>query len=436
MSEELEKIELRSEEVQEVLGHIPSKIIRYGITVILSIILVLFVGSFFFKYPDILIAQVEVVSENPPITLVAKVNGNITHVFVADSQLVKTNELLGVIKNPANFSHILYLKQFIKKYDSSNNLLYSKWIINLTDTLQLGDIQNSYSSFLKELKDYSQFLELGFLHKKVTSLKSKMVEVKRYSLLMQKQTFLKEQDYTLAQNQFKRDSTLFIKDVISLADYEKSKKTLLQNGLSLENARSAEINTRIQIQDLKQQIVDLEIEQIKQEQDFVNRLSELFDNLESRLAWWYDTYLLVTPINGIVAFNNIWSKNQYAKSGDEVFTIIPIERSTIIGRATLPVKGSGKVKNGQNVNIKFDNYPYQEFGMITAYVSSVSLVPSEQNYKVEIILPDTLITNYSYVLPFSQKMIGTAEIITEDLPLIVRLFNPLKAILKEHIGSK
>jgi hypothetical protein len=54
---------------------------------------------------------------------------------------------------------------------------------------------------------------------------------------------------------------------------------------------------------------------------------------------------------------------------------------------------------------------------------------------VEVNLADTLITNYGYILPFSQKMGGTAEIITEDLPLIVRLFNPLKAILKKHLGN-
>ena len=29
-------------------------------------------------------------------------------------------------------------------------------------------------------------------------------------------------------------------------------------------------------------------------------------------------------------------------------------------------------------------------------------------------------------------MLGTAEIVTEDLPLIMRLFNPLKAIFKKH----
>ncbi len=375
------------------------------------------------------------VSENPPVTLVAKANGNMSHIFVADSQRVGNGELLAVIKNPANLNHILYLKELLNNHNATNDTFSVKWLETLSDTLQLGDIQNNYSSLLKTSHHYLQFTKLRFLPKKIASLNNKMIELERYGLLMKKQSGLKVQDYALAKNQFKRDSILYRKDVISLSDYEKSKKELLQNSLSLENARSVEVNTRIQIQDLEQQIVDLQMEQAKQKQDFQNLLTEQLNNLESRLAWWYDTYLLVSPINGIVAFNTVWSKNQYIKSGNEVFTVLPEKQSAILGRAALPVKGSGKVKIGHRANIKFDNYPYREFGMITASVSSISLVSNQQKYVVEIILPDTLITNYGYILPFSQKMLGEAEIITEDLPLIVRLFNPLKAILKNHIGT-
>jgi HlyD family secretion protein len=196
------------------------------------------------------------------------------------------------------------------------------------------------------------------------------------------------------------------------------------------------INTQIQMQELEQQIVDLQSDEIREKQNHQNALLELIQNLESRVAWWYDTYVLISPIEGIVAFNTIWSSNQYVQAGDEVFTVIPVNRSGIIGRITLPVKGAGKVKPQQEVNLKFDNFPYQEFGMVTAFVSSISIVPAGQKYVVEVNLPDTLITNYGYLLPFSQKMLGTAEIITEDLPLIARLFNPLKAILKKHWGSQ
>ena len=46
-------IELRSEAVQEVMGHVPSWIVRWGITVLSLVVLMLVVGSFFFRYPDV-----------------------------------------------------------------------------------------------------------------------------------------------------------------------------------------------------------------------------------------------------------------------------------------------------------------------------------------------------------------------------------------------
>ena len=47
-------IELRSEAVQEVMGHVPSWIVRWGITVLSLVVLMLVVGSFFFRYPDVM----------------------------------------------------------------------------------------------------------------------------------------------------------------------------------------------------------------------------------------------------------------------------------------------------------------------------------------------------------------------------------------------
>ena len=46
-------IELRSEEVQEVMGEIPSWIIRWGITLLTAVVLTLVIGSCFFRYPDV-----------------------------------------------------------------------------------------------------------------------------------------------------------------------------------------------------------------------------------------------------------------------------------------------------------------------------------------------------------------------------------------------
>lgn len=114
--------------------------------------------------------------------------------------------------------------------------------------------------------------------------------------------------------------------------------------------------------------------------------------------------------------------------------IVPSNQGIFIGKALLPIDRSGKVKVGQTVNIRFDNFPETEFGIVKGYVKNISLVPSKDNnisqYVVEIGFSNELKTTYDKVLPFLPKMEGRADIITDDLSLLERILLPIKNILK------
>ena len=90
---------------------------------------------------------------------------------------------------------------------------------------------------------------------------------------------------------------------------------------------------------------------------------------------------------------------------------------------------------GQKVNIRFENFPYMEYGFIRATVRNISLMPNNENYVVEVDMPQDLKTNYGIPLKFSQEMKGSAEIITSDLRLIQRFFNPVKSLLKHRVST-
>ena len=78
MSKNLNDIETRSEEVQDLMGRVPSWITRNGILLVIFILVMLIAGSWFFKYPDIITASVVVTSDNPPVHLLARVDGKLT----------------------------------------------------------------------------------------------------------------------------------------------------------------------------------------------------------------------------------------------------------------------------------------------------------------------------------------------------------------------
>jgi len=188
----------------------------------------------------------------------------------------------------------------------------------------------------------------------------------------------------------------------------------------------------MKISDLRQSILEASIQGREQKISLQSALKQSYDTLNSQIAQWEYTYLLKSPIAGQITFNKYWSINQNVKAGESVLTVIPQDSGAIIGKLKLPMQGSGKVKVGQKVNIKFSNYPHMEYGMVRGIIKSKSMVPADNAYLVEVSLPKGLLTNYGKQLIFSQQMQGNAEIITENIRILERIFQPLKALLKKH----
>jgi hypothetical protein len=98
----------------------------------------------------------------------------------------------------------------------------------------------------------------------------------------------------------------------------------------------------------------------------------------------------------------------------------------------LPQAGSGKVKTGQRVHIKFDGYPYTEFGMVLGSVQTFSQVARDDVYQIDVGLPRGLTTTYDKELAFKYNMQGSAEIITREMRLIERIFNQFRHLVDKN----
>jgi HlyD family secretion protein len=272
---------------------------------------------------------------------------------------------------------------------------------------------------------------LDYHNKKIESINQQVTRQKSLYEGMKRQTAIMEQEFKLSQEQYERAGMLLKDGVISKNDLETAKSNFLQKEYALESARGNMDNQKIQLARLEQSILDLKLEYKEQKKRLELALNQAYDNLTGQIAQWEQNYLLKTPISGEVAFTKYWSINQNVKIGDTVFTIVPNHGGKIVGKVVLPIKGSGKVKVGQNVNIKFFNYPHVEYGMVRGVIKSKSLVASDNNYALEVELPEGLKTSYGEELPFHQEMQGTAEIITEDIRLLERIFKPIKSILEQ-----
>ncbi len=225
---------------------------------------------------------------------------------------------------------------------------------------------------------------------------------------------------------------LYKEGAISIKQFEDKEREFLTKKASFEGIQLNIVNSNIQLSELNQRLDKLIFQNREQYELIESACIASFKALKSALASWEQNYLLRAPTNGKVAFFKYWSNNQFVKAGEEVMIIVPEIKQQVIGKVFMPLQNSGKVKTGQRVNIQLDSYPHQEYGMVTGEVTSISLVPRENVYLIEVHLPNGLHTTYKKDLTFMQEMQGQAEIITEDLRLLERIFYQIRKIFKQQ----
>lgn len=393
-------IELRTSEIDAILGKSPNWIMRTGIGVICASVLILLVGSAFFYYPETISCSINITTNLPPSHLINKGGGLIEKMYVEKDDIVKRNQILAVIKNSANVDDVLWLKLVM---DSISTEQYKK-VIDIFEkkkNLELGDLTNSFSVLQKAIESYDIFCRLKTYEKKQQALLKEIQHTASYEQSLIKKYELENANCDIAAQAFKRDSTLFVGNAATMIEYEQAKSLLIQKKVSLMTNIAEIENIRIQKSQLSHALIENTDQSIEKENLLIKDMETAFKNMRTELNQWIQNFAIVAPYEGKASFSKYWSIGQYVTPGEEVMTIIPVENQ-LVGKLLLPTAKSGKVKIGQKVSIKLDSYPYMEFGLVQGIVQAISLMPYEKNYLVDVSLPHGLRTNYGQIMSFLQ----------------------------------
>ncbi|MBK9247388.1 MAG: HlyD family efflux transporter periplasmic adaptor subunit [Ignavibacteria bacterium] len=425
------QIEIRSNEVQEILTQMPSWVVRWGITVIFITIAVLFAASFVIKYPDIITARVVVSTPIPPVKVVAQASGKILELYVKDNQSVQTGTVLAVLENPANIDDVFALRTQLDHFQGvlTQPELAADMVLEKNATL--GELQIDYSNFVQNFLEYQFAVRTNFAASKATSLQQQASYFRDLDGKLSQQKELQKRDMELAQKKYDNDKILKSNGHISEADLSTSESAFLQKKFALQTTETSALNNSIRLAETQKLLLELRQQFNEKVYQLTVLMQESYKKLVSKLDMWEQKYILKAPMDGTISFFKYWSTNQFVSSGEEVLAVVP-PSAIVSGKAYLPRDGSGKVKQGQIVKLKFDSYPFYEFGSVDGRVESVSQVSRDNQYLTEISLPNGLKTSYNKTLDFKQEMQGNAEIITEDLRLIDRIFYRFKYLITSN----
>ena len=171
---ELNKHEIRSPELQEVMSEIPGSFLRWGLFLFFAIILAIVSVSYFISYPDIVTAPVIITTYNSPASLVARSGGKISRLFVSNEDLIAENQPIALIANQAVWSDVKSIRLFIKRLSDTTNLQKTVSLSNYPSGLSLGEMQSSYLHFLTLFNQFNNYLEQAYIPSKLALLKKQV----------------------------------------------------------------------------------------------------------------------------------------------------------------------------------------------------------------------------------------------------------------------
>jgi multidrug resistance efflux pump len=427
---EINKHEIRSPEMQEVMSEIPRSFLKWGLFLFFAIIMAIVVVSWFISYPNIVIAPLTITTYNPPASLVARSSGKIAKLFVRNEDKVKENQSVALIGNQAEWDDVSNVTDFINILGDSIQWQRAVKERNFPSGLSLGELQSTWLRFVTVFQKFKEYLNQSYIPSKLLLLEKQITRQGEYVNELKNQQILSEEDLQLTINSYRRDSSLYYRSnySISLNELERSKQALLQKKVSFSSLKSSIKNTESSTIKMRESMLDLKIQYEKEINQYRSDLDEAVQLLDVAVGQWKEKYLIESPVTGRITFTSFWSENQVISMGEVMATVIPEDPSRIIVRAKVPVSGSGRVRKGQEVNIKLSGYPYMEFGVLKGSINSISLIPIEESYIADIDLINGMKSTYNLELGFKNEMTGTADIITDNSRLIYRLIKPLKAL--------
>lgn len=425
----------RTEEVTDIIERMPNGFAKIITMVVCFIVGLLLLFGFIVKYPDIVVGDATISAEQAPVQLVNEQNGVLRINRIKSQDSVYPGNLLAWIDNPAHPEIIAKIKGLIANISSPTSdvrTIYNQ----LPKKLNLGDLTIPYASFLSSTKQLADYQDHHMYERQEKSLSNILVEQEFALKTLKEKEGLSYQNLKLSDKFLERDSILLARKVMSQAEFERSVASRIYAEDQVKSSLRNTAGVREQITNTEHTIEQNRIAKSEKELQLNLEVLTSFNNLVDKINLWEKQYLIKTPISGKVQFLKFWNDNQFVRAGEPIFSIVPSENK-VFGKVILPVRGSGKVKRGQEVIIRLADFPYMEYGYIKGIVYNIALVSSPiqmgdgkmvDSYLVTVTFPKGMTTNYGTALDFKSESRGTAEIITKDRRLIERFFDNMKYI--------
>ncbi len=286
----------------------------------------------------------------------------------------------------------------------------------------LNSAQASLARAQKEIERYRKAWKQGVISE-VRVVEQEDLIAERQQALDQAESELQQAKLRLAeqQNSYAQVVRQAESDIeqaqLQLQEQQKSDRTLTHTG------KLAILRSQEQLKNIESEITTLTAEIAQNE----SKIASTQYQLKQRV--------LKAPVKGTVFDLSIQKAGEVVQPGDAVTEIAP-EGSPLVVVAQMATAESGSLTKGMPVKLKFDAYPFQDYGIVTGELTAISptskLTDTEQgqvaNYNLEIKLDRDCLPNANKCVALRPGDTATAEVIVRQRRVIDFILDPFKKL--------
>ncbi|MFN6569534.1 HlyD family efflux transporter periplasmic adaptor subunit [Dendronalium sp. ChiSLP03b] len=358
----------------------------------------------------------------------APVTGKVVAIKVKEGQTVKAGQILLELESDLTRTE---LQQTQAKLEGQQNRISQLQLLKnqLTISLRTQQLQN-------QAQESEQLAQLDQIQQRLNSsrqvyilekgrLKLANNEIQRYRYLWQKGAISKSKLEEVEGAMFERQRLL----EQAQSDMQQSTTEITkQQSTNQRISRTGELallDSQKQIKELQSQVVDVQSE--------IDQTKKQIQSLQFQLQ----QQTLRAPIDGIIFQLSINNAGTVVQPGQMITQIAP-QGVPLIFRAEMPSQESGFLRVGMPVKMKFDAYPFQDYGVTEGKLRWISpdskVVETAQgkleNFELEIEMSKTYIDTRNKRILLTPGQTATAEVIVRERRIIDFVLDPFKKLQK------
>jgi HlyD family secretion protein len=202
----------------------------------------------------------------------------------------------------------------------------------------------------------------------------------------------------------------------------------LQAGLDQKQAEATrnKLETQQQINQLEMEITNLNAK--------IAETQNLLVSAGTRLKQRF----LKAPVDGMILSMNLENVGEVVQAGQTIAEIAP-QGAPLVLSALLPNREAGFVEEGMTVKVKLDAYPFQDYGIVSGTVISISSNTKVDQqlgaaYRVKVKLDRDHVSEDGERIKFKPGQTATADIVIRRRRIIDVLFDPFRQLHKDGIN--